>query len=242
MPVRSTPKGTPWSSSQTSADHAGARAAFAEFVGIARGLASSVGTPESLRHLSASLNRIGDVDRDQGDRARARAAFEESLGIARDLVTRVGTHESLRDLCVSLDKVGHLALEEGNLEDARAAFDESLPIRRDLASRLGTRSARRGWVWSAQRCASAMIQGSDFGIARSTLEQSRAAVDAISELSDIEMLDTAAAWWDRWREVHEVLGDQSIVKDARARADSLRKRIKAMKAASARNEPRDSST
>jgi hypothetical protein len=133
---------------------------------------------------------------------------------------------------VSLNLLGDLALQEGDRAGARAAFEESLGIARDLAARFGTPGDLNGWVWSAQKCAGAMIQQSRPNAAGAILSECRDAVDSIAESSDVRVLDTAAAWWERWCEVHEAMGDQSTADDARTRAAALRNRIEAMKAAS----------
>jgi hypothetical protein len=89
-------------------------------------LAERLGTPASLRDLSMSLARVGDLSISEGDRAGARLAFEQSLGIARDLAKRLGTPASLRDLSVSLERVGDLSLSEGDREGARVAYSEAI--------------------------------------------------------------------------------------------------------------------
>ena len=71
-------------------------------------------TPESLRDLSISLDRVGDVRRAAGELASATVAYEESLALRRRLVDAYGeTPRSLRDLSISLDKVGDVRREIG---------------------------------------------------------------------------------------------------------------------------------
>jgi|UPI00036D65FF tetratricopeptide (TPR) repeat protein len=95
-------------------------------------------TLESLRDLSVSLKKAGNILLAQGKLEQAAQAYEESLKIARNLVTRIGeTPESLRDLFVSLDKTGDILLAQGKLEQAAQAYEESLKIARNLVARIG---------------------------------------------------------------------------------------------------------
>jgi len=94
-------------------------------------------TPESLRDLSISLDRVGDVDRALGEQESARGSFVESLEIRRGLVERLGeTPESLRDLSISLDRVGDVDRALGELESARALWQEGHEIAQRLAQAL----------------------------------------------------------------------------------------------------------
>ena len=76
-------------------------------------------TPQSLRDLSLSLSRIGDVRRAAGDPAGATASYEESLALGRRLVDGYGeTPQSLRDLSVSLSRIGDVRRAAGDLAGA----------------------------------------------------------------------------------------------------------------------------
>ncbi|WP_315134515.1 hypothetical protein, partial [uncultured Actinomyces sp.] len=59
-----------------------------------------LGTPESRRDLSVSLNNVGRVAELRGDLGEAADCFQESLGARRELVELLGTPESRRDLSV----------------------------------------------------------------------------------------------------------------------------------------------
>jgi hypothetical protein len=60
-------------------------------------------TPESLRDLSVSLIKVGDVWAAQRQWQDALACYQESLQVRRQIVAEFGkTPESLRDLSVSL--------------------------------------------------------------------------------------------------------------------------------------------
>ena len=63
-----------------------ARAAYRESLELSRQLRASLGdSPQALRDLSVSLERVGDVESKLGNLEPTRAAFRESLGIARQL-------------------------------------------------------------------------------------------------------------------------------------------------------------
>ncbi|WP_141699311.1 tetratricopeptide repeat protein, partial [Candidatus Thiosymbion oneisti] len=68
-----------------------ARTAFTESLEIRRRILQRLGeTPEALRDLSVSLNKVGKTDQQLGDWQRARDAFTESLEISRRILQRLG--------------------------------------------------------------------------------------------------------------------------------------------------------
>jgi DNA-binding XRE family transcriptional regulator len=94
-------------------------------------------TPESLRDLSVSLEKVGDTAKAMGQWEKAEKQFEESLEISRKIIARVGeTPESLRDLSVSLNKVGDTAKAMGQWEKAEESFKEGLAVANSLSSSL----------------------------------------------------------------------------------------------------------
>ncbi len=97
-------------------------------------------TPEVLRDLSVSLDKVGDATRARGRLEEAERAYAESLAVRRVLRQRLGdTPEVLRDLSVSLNKVGDAARARGRLEEAERAYAESPAVRRLCASGWATR-------------------------------------------------------------------------------------------------------
>ena len=90
-----------------------------------------LGTPESRRDLSVSLDNVGRVARARGDWGAAGRAYEESLDLARELADSLGTPESLHDLVISL---GNLAGVVERLGDAERA--ESLRAERDRIAKI----------------------------------------------------------------------------------------------------------
>ena len=108
-----------------------AAAAATESLGVRRGLVDVLGTPESRRDLSVSLNNVGRVAEARGDWGAAGRAYEESLDLARDLADSLGTPESLRDLVISLSNLADVVEQLGDTERA-----ESLRAERDRIAKI----------------------------------------------------------------------------------------------------------
>ena len=108
-----------------------AAAAATESLGVRRGLVDVLGTPESRRDLSVSLNNVGRVAEARGDWGAAGRAYEESLDLARDLADSLGTPESLRDLVISLSNLAGVVEQLGDTERA-----ESLRAERDRIAKI----------------------------------------------------------------------------------------------------------
>ena len=108
---------------------------------VARELVELLGTPESRRDLSVSLDNVGRVAERRGDLGEAADCFQESLGARRELVELLGTPESRRDLSISLNNVGSVAELRGDLGEAADCFQESLGVARALADEQGTLQA-----------------------------------------------------------------------------------------------------
>ena len=96
---------------------------------VARELVELLGTPESRRDLSVSLDNVGRVAERRGDLGEAADCFQESLGVARALADEQGTLQALKDLLVVLkhrariaDKAGDTALA-GQLTDEARRLD-----------------------------------------------------------------------------------------------------------------------
>ena len=157
-----------------------ASAAAEESLGIRRGLADVLGTPESRRDLSVSLDNVGRVAEARGDWGAAGRAYEESLGIRRGLADVLGTPESRRDLSVSLNNVGRVAQARGDWDAAEQAYEESLGIARDLADSLGTPESLHDLVISLSNLAGVVEQLGDAERAESL----RAERDRIAEILD----------------------------------------------------------
>ena len=157
-----------------------AAAAATESLGVRRGLVDVLGTPESRRDLSVSLDNVGRVAEARGDWGAAGRAYEESLDLARGLVDVLGTPESRRDLSVSLDNVGRVAEARGDWGAAAESYGELLEAARDLADSLGTPESLRDLVVSLGNLAGVVEQLGDTERAESL----RAERDRIAKILD----------------------------------------------------------
>jgi hypothetical protein len=115
-------------------DLTAARALYEEMCAVARKRwTRDSKAPKTLRNLSVSLDRVGDVMRESGDLAAASTGYGQSLALRRRLRELQGdTPEVLRDLAIALERVGDLSEERGDLAAAAAAQEESLTLRRRL--------------------------------------------------------------------------------------------------------------
>jgi len=113
-------------------------------VGQIKGQINDFGqTPERLRDLSVSMNKLGDVARTLGRLDEAQQAYRESETVRRALIKDFGqTPERLRDLSVSMEKVGNVARALGRLDEAQQAYHESETLDRALIKDFGQTPAR----------------------------------------------------------------------------------------------------
>ncbi len=105
-----------------------------------RELAENGETPEQLRDVSISFEKLGELAlKVDGDHATARQHFEESMALARHILEEFGeTPERLRDVSVSVSKLGELALKvDGHHATARQHFEESLALARHILQEFG---------------------------------------------------------------------------------------------------------
>ena len=95
-------------------------------------------TPEALRDVSVSLNKVGDVELALGERERRWRPTRRGLEISERLLETFGeTPEALRDVSVSLDRIGDVELALGERESALAAYRRGLEIRERLLETFG---------------------------------------------------------------------------------------------------------
>jgi len=102
---------------------------------VARDLHTTLGTPESARDLSISLNNTAKIALRRGDTDHAATAYDESLHLRRDLHTTLGTPESARDLAVVLLNSARLST---NTAVAQARTHEAVELLRSVDQKLGT--------------------------------------------------------------------------------------------------------
>jgi len=83
-------------------------------------------TPETLRDVSISLNRTGDVLLSLGEPQAARERYWESLALVRAIRTRVGDNpDTLRDLMVTLFRLAEVTATSDRthaIESVREAY------------------------------------------------------------------------------------------------------------------------
>ena len=208
-----------------------AGALYVDVLERARSAHAELGTPEILRDVSFSLNKVGDIERARGDLDGALLKYEESLVIRRRLAEELGTPESLRDVSVSLNRVGGIEQARGNLDGALSKYEESLAIQQLLLGARDTRNSVQeliNFIWSIQRCAAAEISLSCAGAALVRLEAVVEHVSALESATDPNILDTAAAYSERRVEALDALGWAAKAAESRMRAAALRARIAEM--------------
>ena len=74
-----------------------------------------MGTPESRRDLSVSLNNVGQVAEARGDWDAAQTAYLESLELARVLEDLLGTPQAQRDVSASQENLNRLRQKRADL-------------------------------------------------------------------------------------------------------------------------------
>ena len=95
-------------------------------------------TPESLRDLAVSFEKVGDAKSEAGRGEQALVAYRKSLRILSQLRQKLGeSPQVLRELSISLRKVGDAESQIGRSEQALGAYRESLEIFRQLRQVLG---------------------------------------------------------------------------------------------------------
>ena len=94
-------------------------------LGVARELVELLGTPESRRDLSVSLDNVGSVAQWRGDLGEAADCFQESLGVARELADEQGTLQALKDLLTVLAHRARIADKAGDTAVAGQLTDEA---------------------------------------------------------------------------------------------------------------------
>ena len=94
-------------------------------LGARRELVELLGTPESRRDLSVSLDNVGRVAELRGDLGEAADCFQESLEVARALADAQGTLQALKDLLTVLAHRARIADKAGDTAVAGQLTDEA---------------------------------------------------------------------------------------------------------------------
>ena len=203
---------------------------LSEAVGLWRSMLDEIGeTPQGIRHLSASLNRVGDLHEFVGDTVSARAAYEESLALRRRLVKATGKRpRSIRDLSVSLVRLGDSHHSSGDLASARAAYEESLALRRRLVEVTGeTRRSLRDLSVSLERLGDTHHSSGDVASARAAYKESLARrrwiVEAMGETR--QALRDLSVSLDRMGDAYRSSGSMSSARTAYEESLALCRRL-----------------
>ena len=118
-------------------EHAAATAAFEESVALDRRLLDAYGeTPQSLRDLSISLGRLGDVRLQTDELAAARVAYEEALALRRTAVAGQDQppRQALEALLAIVRKLEHIAERTNDHTASDALGQERQAIEKQLAA------------------------------------------------------------------------------------------------------------
>ena len=100
---------------------------------VRQAIAAQGNTPERLRDLSISMNKLGDVALALRRLDEAQTAYAEGERLRRELIAEFGkTPERLRDLSVSMNKLGDVALALGRLDEAQKAYARGEQLSREL--------------------------------------------------------------------------------------------------------------
>ena len=103
-------------------------------------------TPESLRGVAVSLDRLGDIEEQRGELDQAYERYSKALGIRRRLAEDLSTPESFRDVAVSLSRLGDIEGQRGELDRDYERHSEALEIGRRLAEDLSTPQSLRNFA------------------------------------------------------------------------------------------------
>jgi tetratricopeptide (TPR) repeat protein len=89
-----------------------------ESVELTRSRSDQLNTPQTLRDLSVSLNKLANIDYDRGDLDTAHTRYTESLQLRQRLANQLNTPGALRDLAVILGRLAVIQRERGNSDEA----------------------------------------------------------------------------------------------------------------------------
>ncbi len=111
-------------------DTTGAATAFQAALDVAERLArDDPSSAANARDLSVSLDRIGNVRRDQGNLAEALGAYTQGMEIAERLMKDdPSSAANARGLSVNLNKIGDVRSAQGNLAEALEAYTRGMKI------------------------------------------------------------------------------------------------------------------
>ena len=131
-------------------------------------------TPQTLRDLSISLDRVADCQKELGQLPLALSHYQQSLELRQELRQQLGdTPQALRDLAISLSYVADCQKELGQLPLALSHYQQSLKLCQQLRQQLGdTPQALHDLSISLEKVASCQAELGQPQLALSLYQQS----------------------------------------------------------------------
>ena len=202
----------------------GARASYSEVLDIARTVQAKLGTHSSHRDVMLALVKLGDINRKRGEMFDALSQYSESTNIARQISRELAIPRSMRDVGFTLGKLGQCQHALGDLDSAVSSYSESWSISKTLVSVHESLDDVNNLIWNTQLLAGVEIARGKHEAAIASLELVFQYAEQIDSFEDTNLLDTAAAYWERRTEALDALGWASEAAESRARALVLRTR------------------
>jgi tetratricopeptide (TPR) repeat protein len=196
-------------------------------------------SPETVRHLSFALTRLGDLRRQIGEWDEARSAYEQALKVDRESLKAYGeSPQTLRDLYISLNNVGDVHQQAGELAEARAAYEESLRIARRLLQAYGeSPQTLRDLSVSLSNVGDVRRQAGELAEARAAYEESlgidRRLLKAYGESP--QALNDLAISLRKVADIRRELGDETLAKKLHHELEKLRAKSSGTRTANGQN-------
>ena len=84
-------------------------------------MAAQLNTPDSLRNVSVSLDKIGYLEQIEGNLDSARVLYAEGLEISRKLAEQLNTPDSLSDVSAFLESIEEIeSIIRNEIENKKA--------------------------------------------------------------------------------------------------------------------------
>ena len=188
---------------------------------VQRLLKAEPDAPRSRRDLSASYERIGDVQRAQGNPPSALSSYKQGLEIREKLAARDPANTNWqRDLSVSYNRIGDVQRAQGDLPSALSSYKQGLEIREKLAAHDPANTNRqRDLSVSYERIGDVQRAQGDLPSALSSYKQ------GLEIAQKLAARDPTNTEWQRDLSVsHEKIGNvQSAQSDLKAALSSYQK-------------------
>jgi tetratricopeptide (TPR) repeat protein len=197
-----------------------------DWLKLAEGLAERSGTPETLRDLSISLEKVGNIHSAQGNLTAAEEAYTQSLEIRENLARRTGTPEAVRDLSISLEKVGNVRTARGDYTAAENAYTRSLELAERLAERSGTPETLRDLSISLEKVGNIRRTRNDLTAAEDAYTRSLKIRERLArETNTPEALRDLSVSLNKIGDIRRARGDLAAAETAYVRSLNIRERL-----------------